>query len=981
MKNWIKTMLVVSAFCLAACSDDPDVAPLKRDTDAVELTYNSGATTQISVRYAGSWSARVECPDGGGTASNNWFSVSPDSGVGNGRDYQWITVTAERNAGDKRTGYVYLKPANGEELKIEVAQADGHFSVEDPVVSGSLKSNTESAAVLEIAYDKAFGEETVEIEASLEGLAAEGLEIYSPYQTVIEHEGSGKISVPITGVPVTLGELVCHVTFKLDGVVKFQGDVPGNVISSNEVFGMGFDLFKWGGDYPNNKKGPGPNGSSGAGKDFDGTETAEPDMITAGTDGTSDVFNTMGDTYRLNRGVEKWSGLRVYEHPGYVKLGVTANGGWIMTPELEGLSSAPETVSVSIDFLRFDNETGTYVVSAEGAGIVTNGEVNNTVLPAQTSASGRKWKTLTFTVQDATNKTRIKIEAQTYNQTGYRINIDNIVVMAADKVEVTEKLPAPELEKITYAPAETSISFAWEGVKGATSYEASVAQQSRPDFKKTIDTEDANCEFTGLEPGLYVFTVRALYADNAEFNSDQTQKIVGTLGYAAEKLDTPTGLASADVTSSGAKISWTAVSGAANYRVVIKTTADGAEVVSKVVGTTDYTATGLKAGTDYTASVQALVGDGSTVNEFDSDEVTTIFTTPAPVALAKPVLSVYHASYGLAVVEFGFNAEEQSDTKFNIQLLDGGAVFREYSNWSFNVKYTKHGTRFVFGGLEANKSYTAKIQRISLNSNQWLDSEWSDELTITTAQAPDKSGYLLWQDFENHPWGGNGPMLAFGIDPKDDDTKFNVTTGVSQSGWQIASPVKNMDNLGKGVGSADGGGAAAYHRLFMSGWDSDELYLNDKNNYTGSVYLCGGMMKFGTGSSMGRLTLPKFTELTDASTLEVVFNACPYYEPNNTTGSLQVSPAVADGVEFMVSVKGGGTIAEADGAAVNAESVKLKNKTADEMQAEVKKCYEWTEHTVKVSGATAETRVSIHTIAATGGYRMWLDDLKVKKAN
>lgn len=52
MKNWIKTMLFVSVLCLAACSDDPDVAPLKRDTDAVELAYNSGATTQISVRYA-----------------------------------------------------------------------------------------------------------------------------------------------------------------------------------------------------------------------------------------------------------------------------------------------------------------------------------------------------------------------------------------------------------------------------------------------------------------------------------------------------------------------------------------------------------------------------------------------------------------------------------------------------------------------------------------------------------------------------------------------------------------------------------------------------------------------------------------------------------------------------------------------------------------------------------------------------------------
>lgn len=221
MKNWIKTMLFVSALCLAACSDDPDVAPLKRDTDAVELTYNSGATTQISVRYAGSWSARVECTDGSGAPVNNWFSISPDNGVGNGRDYQWVTVTAERNPGDKRTGYIYLKPANGEEIKIEVAQADGHFSVNDPVISGTLKSNTESAAMLEIAYDKAFGEEMVEIEATLDGLAAEGLGISSPYQSVIEHEGSGTISVPITGVPVTLGEVVCHVTFKLDGVVKF----------------------------------------------------------------------------------------------------------------------------------------------------------------------------------------------------------------------------------------------------------------------------------------------------------------------------------------------------------------------------------------------------------------------------------------------------------------------------------------------------------------------------------------------------------------------------------------------------------------------------------------------------------------------------------------------------------------------------------------------------------------------------------------
>ena len=97
-------MLFVSALCLAACSDDPDVAPLKRDTDAVELTYNSGATTQISVRYAGSWSARVECTDGSGAPVNNWFSVSPDNGVGNelerknGKNGMRTLVREEREA-------------------------------------------------------------------------------------------------------------------------------------------------------------------------------------------------------------------------------------------------------------------------------------------------------------------------------------------------------------------------------------------------------------------------------------------------------------------------------------------------------------------------------------------------------------------------------------------------------------------------------------------------------------------------------------------------------------------------------------------------------------------------------------------------------------------------------------------------------------------------------------------------------------------
>lgn len=105
-------------------------------------------------------------PDPTGEPGEAWFSVSPASGVGNGRDYQYVTVTAQRNPGGKRTGYLYLKSAGGE-VAVTVTQSDGRFSVEDPVISGSLRTGSESAASLDIVYDKAFGGERVLVEASL----------------------------------------------------------------------------------------------------------------------------------------------------------------------------------------------------------------------------------------------------------------------------------------------------------------------------------------------------------------------------------------------------------------------------------------------------------------------------------------------------------------------------------------------------------------------------------------------------------------------------------------------------------------------------------------------------------------------------------------------------------------------------------------------------------------------------------------------
>lgn len=973
-KSWILSIpIFIGASFLTSCSEEAE-SPLKRATDAVELTYNAGASSKISVRYAGQWSTRIECRDADGNAADAWFQASPSEGIGDGKEYQWIEILAERNSGDRRTGTLYLI-GGGQEQAISVTQADGHFSVSDPVISGTLKAGEASSATLEISWDKAFGAEEVSVSAKLGG-ASEGLSIEPLTEYTIEKEGNGSLSIPLSGTPASLGEITCSVVFKMNGETKFEGDITAAVSSSNEIFSESFGKFVWGGNYDQNKPGLAPDGKQ-AGATYNGTEIGDG-QVTAGTDGAMDAFGTMTEEYRVNRGIEKWTGSKVYEHPGYLKLGTGSAGGWIMTPELTALSSAPEDVVVSMDLLRFDNENGTYIVTAEGAGTVTNGIISSTVLPAQTSAKDRKWTTLTFNVKGATNKTRIKLACEK-SAAGYRINLDNVKVMGAAKAVVTEQLQAPSVETMKIKPGANSISIEWDGIKGATSYDISLAGKDSPSFKNQVNTPNASYTFENLLPGYYFFTVKALYDENHAFDSEEVQTMVGTSGYAVKKLDSPEGFTCAGTTPSSAEFAWNEVNGASAYKLTL---VNGSEETAYVTDKTAYTISGLKPGSTYTVKLKAIVGDGSSDSEFDSDEVTLEVTTADPDPLTKPTLTLYSKSDLYAVVSFGFNAKEQADTKFSIRLLDGGKVIREYKNFSFSTKYTRHGTRFIFTGLEAGHAYSAQIQRISLDANAFKDSEWSNGLQFTTDAAPDKSGYLLWNDFNNHPWGGNGPMMAFGIDPKEGDKDFNVITGESAL-WNLATPVKNMDNLTNGVGSNVEGGQNYYLTTFMPGWDPAQL-IKDNNksaNGTGSVYLCAGMMKFGTGSAFGRLDFPKFTALTGESTLEITFDASPYVEPNNTTGLMEESPAVNESEKFDVKIVAGpGTISTADGAAVNATSATLSNRTVKEMKADTQGFVSMTSHTVIVTGATAETVFSVNTKGKTeGGLRMWFDNVKVKK--
>ena len=101
MNNTIRSLFIAVAASMAALSFSSCVKEeinevLRRETDAVNIAYNEGATKTVTVRYNGQWYA---------TSEVDWLKVSPDQSspmIGNGKDFQKVTITASRNTGDKR---------------------------------------------------------------------------------------------------------------------------------------------------------------------------------------------------------------------------------------------------------------------------------------------------------------------------------------------------------------------------------------------------------------------------------------------------------------------------------------------------------------------------------------------------------------------------------------------------------------------------------------------------------------------------------------------------------------------------------------------------------------------------------------------------------------------------------------------------------------------------------------------------------------
>jgi len=181
-------------------------------------------------------------------------------------------------------------------------------------------------------------------------------------------------------------------------------------------------------------------------------------------------------------------------------------------------------------------------------------------------------------------------------------------------------------------PSSTSATVNWTAVNGAVSYAV--------DYKLSTDVNwtSVSTAQTGTSATISGLTASTLYdwRVSATCPSGTTTATTAQFTTTATPIcNAPTGLTTSSITSSGAVVSWTAVSGAVNYAVDYKLNSSTTWIVATASTTsTSVTLTGLTSASLYDYRVRTNCGTNGTSN-FASAQFTTA-TAPACTTAFEP---------------------------------------------------------------------------------------------------------------------------------------------------------------------------------------------------------------------------------------------------------------------------------------------------------------------------------------------------------
>lgn len=393
---------------LVSCSDSSESILLGSDD---QLHFSSAEDGRnFTVCATGAWQI---------TTDAQWLSFSKSNGEGDGQTREQIVITAARNTGTARQASFQLTAA-GKTLTVTCDQEEGRpFTWGAPSLSSSLQvGHPATGLTVNIPYEYGYKGMKFTLHASFSGEASEGLSMED--ETFTLDAATGILSLPLGGTPVKSGQLT--ITIQAD-----QADVAavslGAKVSDWIILEQHFDLCIYGGDFVAGHPGTMPKwAKDDEGKNILPDPLGELQKRTANQDGSNDLFATMAHSYLVSKGLEGWEGSKVYERPGYIKMGTAKDVGKVTTPALEALGTGKSDVEVSLRVAEwFEEEGGSLAISLEGSGTLS---VTKYVYKHTKTKGGSEWEDVKFTIRDASADTRLVFTTKGNK----RFAIDDIVI-------------------------------------------------------------------------------------------------------------------------------------------------------------------------------------------------------------------------------------------------------------------------------------------------------------------------------------------------------------------------------------------------------------------------------------------------------------------------------------------------------------------------------------------------------------------------
>lgn len=205
----ILTIICIGILFSTGCQKDVDV--FQREYDAISCDCFEQNISQYLL-CSGEWTSECEL---------DWIRLSPDSGSGDGVEYQTYYVQVSGNMGEAREGTFYLIHG-GNRYPVVISQAKTNFEYGELYLSGLLKQGQQSNAFLAIPYKNATGQEKAIVTCTMVG-ATQGLTVSGGEFTLAA--GNNSIVIPIQGTPESSGPISFSVTLNGKALDTIESNV------------------------------------------------------------------------------------------------------------------------------------------------------------------------------------------------------------------------------------------------------------------------------------------------------------------------------------------------------------------------------------------------------------------------------------------------------------------------------------------------------------------------------------------------------------------------------------------------------------------------------------------------------------------------------------------------------------------------------------------------------------------------------------